>query len=273
MTEEVKKEEVPEVVEQVEPEVPLRSIEEEQATKDGWMPLEKWEASGNNPKDHRSAREFNDRGELLRKISEQNKYIQKVNQGVETLKSHHSKVYESAYQKALTDLKAAHEKAVEDGDPKKANQIVDQIQNTTAALVNQRALSQAEANQPQGPSPELQDWKSKNRWYEEDEDMRTFADAVGFKYVNQKGGQVTPEEVLAHVERKVKDRFMKSEPKKETAPNPVAGAANTQQKVIKPTHNIKKSDLDENELRAMKDFVHFKLGSEAQYLDELSKVR
>src|SRR3989304_9039191 len=108
MTEEVKKEEVPEVVEQVEPEVPLRSIEEEQATKDGWMPLEKWEASGNNPKDHRSAREFNDRGELLRKISEQNKYIQRVNQGVETLKTHHSRVFESAHKKAMEDLKRQH---------------------------------------------------------------------------------------------------------------------------------------------------------------------
>jgi hypothetical protein len=171
------------------------------------------------------------------------------------------------------DLKAAHGKAVEDGDSKKADQIVDQIQNTTAALVNQRNLAAAEANQPQGPSPELQDWKDKNRWYEDDEDMRTFADAIGFKYVNSKGGQVNPQEVLAHVERKVKERFMKPEPKKETAPSPVGGTTNTQQKTVKPTHNLKESDLDESEVKAMKNYVDFKLGTKADYLAELAKIR
>lgn len=262
---------VPEVVEEVVE--PQPSAEEQRAMSDGWMPVDKWVAAGNSEKDHRSAREFNDRGELLRKISEQNRYIQRVNQGVDSLKVHHARVFEAAHRKAMEDLKKQHTAAVEDGKIDVADRIVDQIADEKAKFASQVTAAQVQAQQPAGPSPELLDWKSRNRWYDEDEDMRTFADAVGFKYAAQLQGQVTPEEILAHVEKKVRDKFMKPEPKKEAAPSPVAGVQNTKQKVDQKGPKLKKADLSDDELKGLRGWVDLKMGTEAEYLAELEKIR
>ena len=269
MTEAVKEEVVVETPQ--EEVVPVVSQDETRAMSDGWMPLDKWVEAGNSEKDHRSAREFNDRGELLRKISEQNKYIQRVNQGVETLKTHHSRVFESAHKKAMEDLKRQHSVAVEEGKIQEADQLVDKIADEKAKFTATAVASQVQ-QQNAGPSPELQDWKDRNRWYDTDEDMRTFADAVGFKYAQQRQGQVTPDEVLAYIEKKVKDRFMKPEPKKEAAPNPVAGVQNPKQKTDVKTTKLKKSDLSEDELKSLKGWVELKMGTEAEYLAELDKI-
>ena len=271
MTEEVKKEEV--VVEEPQVEVPeAPSLEEQRATADGWQPKDKWVEAGNNERDHRTAREFNDRGELLKKISEQNRYIQRVNQNIDVLKGHHSKVFESAHKKALEDLKREHAAAVEEGKIDLADRIVDKISDEKVKFVIQQAQGQAQ-QQPSGPAPELLEWQDKNPWYLEDDAMRAYADQQGFKYANERKNQVTPTEVLAFVEKKVKERFMKTEPKKEAAPAPVGGASNTQQKVQAKGPSLRKSELDEDELKAMKSYVEMKLGNEAEYLAELAKIR
>jgi len=265
MTEELKTEEVVEVVEQP-------SAEEEKATKDGWMPLDKWVEAGNTDRDHRSAREFNDRGELLRKISEQNKHIQRVNQGMETLKGHNARVFEAAHAKAVEDLKQQHARAIEDGNLAKADQLVDKLTDAKA----QMAVAAAQRVQAPQPVPELQEWRERNTWYDSDDDMRAFADVIGERYVQKQKGQVSTQEVLDYVETKVKDRFMKKEEvvRKEAAPNPVATTTNTATKVTpKALPGLKKTELDEFELKAMKDFVQFKLGTEADYLKQLEQVR
>lgn len=270
MTEEVKPEVTPEAPA---PEAPQYSAEETRALQDGWKPLEVWTEAGNDPKDHRSAREYNDRGELLKRISEQTRYIQKTNQSMERLAQHNSKVYEAAYQKALVDLKAQHSKAVEDGNLAAADQIVDQISNEKARFAAQQTAARIEQQQqPQGTPPELAEWKARNTWYEQDEDLRTTADAMGFKFVQSRGGQVTPMEVLAHVERKMNERFVKPTQPKIAAPDPVAPARQNRQP-SQAAGKLRKSDLDENELRAMKDFVHHKLGSEADYMKQLEDIK
>lgn len=276
MAEEVKQEEVKEeIVEEQSESLSEPSAEEQRAIQDGWVPKEKWIESGNDERDHRSAREFNDRGELLKRISEQNRYIQKTNQGIEALKQHQGRLYESAYKKAVDDLKKQHSIAVEEGKIDIADQLVDKISDEKAKFAAQQVITQAQAHsQPsQEPSQELIAWKTRNRWYDEDEDMRTFADAIGFKFVNQRQGQVTPDDVLAHVERKVKEKFMKPEPKKEAAPNPVGGVQNTRQKTETKGPKTKKSDLSEDELKGLKGWVDLKMGTEAEYLAELDKIR
>ena len=261
----------PEVVvpEEVVETVPAVNPEETKATEDGWMPLEKWTEAGNTPESHRSAREFNDRGELLRKITDQNKYIQRMAQGVERLQQHNQKVYENAYQKALVDLKAQHKAAVEAGELGTADKLVDQISDTKAALVEQKVRNQTA---PQ-PIPELEAWREKNTWYDSDQDMKIFADGVAAQYVQSRNGMVQVDEVLKHVEKRVKDRFMKVEPKV-AAPNPVAGTDNSRMKAAaQASHGLKKSDLTEDERKAMKDFVSMKLGDEASYLKQLAEIR
>lgn len=262
-------EQPPEVVEEVvEPQGP--SAEEQRAMDDGWMPLDKWTEAGNDARDHRSAREFNDRGELLRRISEQNKYIQRVNQGMDSLKAHHAKVFEASYGKAIQDLKAMHAKAVEDGDLNKADHVADQIANTKVQFAQAQQAAQVQTQQP---NIALETWRERNKWYDENHEMRVFADAIGTSYAQNKQFQVTPEQVLEYVEKEVKARYMKKEePKKEAAPNPVGSVQNSK-RVVQSTTKLKKADLDENELKAMKNYVDFKLGTEAEYLAELEKIR
>ena len=241
----------------------------------GWMPLEKWTAAGNSAADHRSAREFNDRGELLRRLSEANKHNQSNRQSIEQLRVHNQKVYESAYKKAIADLREEHAKAVNDGDLKKAEKVVDQITETRDNFV-QAAIVNQSAAQPATVPQEFVDWQIRNDWYAKDEDMRVFADAIGFKFAQSRQGRVSPSEVLAHIDEKMKAKFMKEPvvPQKVAAPDPVAGTERKAQAAPQskgPT--IRKADLSDDELKAMKDFVGWKLGTETDYLKQLAETR
>lgn len=252
-------------------EQPVVSQEETRALDEGWMTKDKWIEAGNDESTHRSAREFNDRGELLRKISEQNRYIQRTNEGIEQLRYHNQRVYENAYNKALVDLKAQHSAAVEAGEIAKADRLVDEIANTKATAAANAVSQRAAATQQ--TLPELEVWKARNRWYDEDEDARTFADGIAAKYIREQGTTVAPADVLKYVETKVRAKLLKPEVKT-AAPNPVAGVGPSPSKgSASSALGFKKGDMNEDELKAMKNFVAMKLGSEADYMRQLADVR
>ena len=264
-----------EVVEEVVEQVQAPSETERVALEQGWMPLEKWTSAGNSAADHRSAREFNDRGELLRRLSEANKHNQLNRSSIEQLRVHNQKVYESAYKKAIADLREEHAKAVNDGDLKKAEGVVDRITETRDTFV-QASVANQNAAQPAQVPQEFLDWQTKNKWYTDDEDMRVFADALGFKFAQSRQGRVSPAEILTHIDEKIKAKFMKEPviPQKTAAPDPVAGTQQKAQAAAQPKGvTLRKAELSEDELKAMKDFVGFKLGTEADYLRQLAEVR
>lgn len=233
---------------------------EQKAAEQGWVPQDEWEG---DPEQWRPAKEFLDRGELFKKIEDQNRTIKEFKRALEDLKGHHAKTRETEYKRALEALKAQKKAALEEGDAAAVIEIDDQID---LVKDEQSKLRQSAETQPEpGVNPEFAAWMDKNKWYETSQPMRAYADALG-RDLAFKG--LSPSEVLAEVERQVRQEF----PNKFTNPNrqkpgSVEGSTN---KGGKGNNDLVLSD---EERRVMQRFVRTGVMTEKQYMEELKRVK
>jgi len=233
---------------------------EQKASEQGWVPQDEWDG---DPEQWRPAKEFLDRGELFKKIEDQNRTIKEFKRALDDLKGHHAKTRETEYKRALDALKAQKIAALEEGDAAAVIKLDDQID---LVKDEQSKLRQsADQQQEPGVNPEFTNWVDKNKWYETSQPMRAYADALG-RDLAYKG--LTPSEVLAEVERQVKQEF----PNKFTNPNrqkpgAVEGSTN---KGGKQANEVVLSD---DERRVMQRFVRTGVMTEKQYMEELKRVK
>ena len=82
---------------------PELSPTEQKAMEAGWVPQDQWEG---DPDQWRPAKEFVDRGELFKKIEDQNRTIKEFKRALDDLKGHHAKTRETEYARALQVLKS-----------------------------------------------------------------------------------------------------------------------------------------------------------------------
>lgn len=235
---------------------------ESKAAEQGWKPKEEWVAEGGDPDEWRSAREFVDRGELLKQIHNQNRKLKQVEQGFDALKTHHGVVYEKAYKDALAALKSQRRAAMIDGD-------LDAVEAIEEAIEEKKEeFQQAKiAEKPVGPAPEFVAWVDRNSWYESNEDLREFADFKGISYAKKHPG-VDPVAVLKYVEEEVKKKFPEEFGVRRGAPSPVAGVDKTARK-----GRADAFELTEQEESIMKNLVRSKTMTKEEYIAELKKVR
>jgi len=228
----------------------------------GWVPQDQWEG---DPDQWRPAKEFVDRGDLFKKIDDQNRTVKELKRALDDMKRHHGQVRETEYARALTTLKAQKQIALEEGN---AAEVVNLDDKIDLVREEQKALKQDNSEQPQqdnSPAPEFTNWVDRNKWYESNQPMRAYADALG-RDLAYKGMQ--PSAVLKEVERLVKMEF----PNKFTNPNrdkpgAVEGSSN---KGGKSADNFALSD---DERRVMQRFVRSGVMTEAEYVKDLKAVR
>ncbi len=120
------------------------SPSEAKALEQGWKPKEEWVAEGGDPDEWRSAREFVDRGELLKQIHNQNRKFKQIEQSFGALKGHHDKVYQKAYDDAVKSLKAERRAAMVDGDLERVEMIEDRLEETQQEYHKTQAQLQQE---------------------------------------------------------------------------------------------------------------------------------
>jgi hypothetical protein len=236
---------------------PVHTETEIRAMESGWVPQDQWEG---DPDQWRPAKEFVDRGELFKKIDDQNRTVKELKKALDDMKRHHGAVRETEYAKALATLKAQKTVALEEGNAAQVVQLDDQID---LVKEEQRNLK----TEPQEPqvNPQFTEWVDRNKWYEGNQPMRAYADALG-RDLAYKG--LSPVEVLKEVERQVRMEF----PNKFTNPNrgkpgAVEGSSGKGNKA---------SDsfvLSDDERRVMQRFVRTGVMSEAEYIKELKSVR
>lgn len=174
---------------------------EQRANQQGWVPQDEWEG---DPDQWRPAKEFLDRGELFKKIDEQNRTIKEFKKALEEFGKHHSKVQKVEYERAKADLLKSKKEALEEGD---ADAVIDIDEKL--ALVRDAAKN-IPANSVNIPDPAeqnvvFQSWVGRNSWYENNMAMRAYADRVG-NDLGAKGG-MSPTDLLAAVEKEVKKEF------------------------------------------------------------------
>jgi len=239
---------------------PELSPTEQKAMEAGWVPQDQWEG---DPDQWRPAKEFVDRGELFKKIEDQNRTIKEFKRALDDLKGHHAKTRETEYARALQVLKSQKKTALEEGDADSVIKLDDQID----LVKEQQTLLKQRNDIVQEPTidPEFTAWVDKNKWYDTNQPMRAYADALG-RDLAFKG--LTPSAVLQEVEKNVKLEF----PNKFTNPNrnkpgSVEGSSN------KGGKGDSSVSLSEEERRVMQRFVRTGVMSETEYIKELNRIK
>lgn len=235
---------------------------EQKAADQGWVPQDEW---AGEPDDWRPAREFLDRGELFKKIDEQNRTIKDLKRSQQDFARHYDKVKETEYKRALADLKAQKKEALLEGNADAVIEIDEQIAETRQA--QQTAAAQPVIQEPVS-NPIFDAWVEKNSWYQNYEEMQAFADRIGTK-LGAAGG-MGPREILSEVERQVKEKFAhRFQNPKRNAPAAVEGSGS------RGAAGSKKDtfELTAEEKRVGERFVRQGVLTWDKYVADLKKVK
>lgn len=193
---------------------PQLSEVEQTALEHGWKPEEEFKADpANEGKKWRTAEDFMDRKSLFDKIDSYHRKVKDLEKGMNALAQHNSKIEQSAYERALRELRNERKAALEEGDLVKAEEIRDRIDE----IKEQTKQPAPTAVQP--TNPVFDAWVAKNQWYTEDRKMQAFADGLANQLIAE--GIRNPQEIFAAVEREVRDTFPTKfrNPRKDTAPS------------------------------------------------------
>jgi hypothetical protein len=246
-----------------------RTETELRALDQGWVPKEEFDGDEDSFVD---AKEFLKRGELFSKIDSQNRELKAVKKALSAFKEHYTKVEETAYKKALADLKKTQKEALVSGDTERFYEIEEQIEDIQTKAQDIReakgALEIAE-HDTQPVHPQFQSWVNRNQWYESSPYMRKFADDYGLNLAQQ---GLSPDVVLRRTEEAVKKEFPNKfvNPNKERAGN-VEGSSNRST----PSRGAKGDDfqLDEQERNVMNTLVKGGHITKEQYIADLKKAK
>lgn len=238
MTEQVEGQEGTEVVVEQQEEI---SPIEQKALEMGWRPKDEFDG---DEEDFIDAKEFVRRKPLFERIEHQSKELKAVRRALEEFKGHYSKVQETEYKRALSELKATQRSALAEGDIEKyhaLNEAIEEVQDEAKELAQERNSIQIVEEQVH---PVFAAWLNRNPWYESQKHMRVFAEDLG-NTLKSRG--VHPEDILKQIEQAVKKEF----PNKFTNPNrasapAVEGSARRSSAPVKETF-----ELNEQEKRIM----------------------
>lgn len=229
----------------------------QRATEMGWRPKEEFDG---DEVDFVDAKEYVQRAPLFDTIKSSKKRIDKLEQTIKALTEHNQRIEESAYKRALNDLKAKQAEALEDGDLQQYHKIGTQIEEVKE---NRPQPVKAEASPT---NPAFDTWVEKNTWYNKSADMRAFADAIG---INAHQDGHSPEEVLKIVEQKVRSTFPNEfrNPNRERAG--VEGRSGTKANSAKED-NFQLSDMERN---IMNTLVRSGVMSKEEYVKQLKSAQ
>lgn len=104
-----------------------------------------------------------------------NKKLDSMDEGISAMRSFYERTHEekvSQLRSEIDRLRAEREEAVEDGDKEKFKKIENKIQS-----LEKEASKAIPVQQKNTPTPEYIEWAEKNKWYETDSEMRSWADA------------------------------------------------------------------------------------------------
>jgi hypothetical protein len=179
------------------------------------------------------------------------------------MKTLHGRVRETEYAKALATLKAQKQLALEEGNAAEVINLEDKID--LVKTEQQQHSQSVQQQEPAGPPQEFVDWVDRNKWYDNSQPMRAYADALGR---DLRAGGMRPAEVLKEVERLVKQEF----------PNKFTNANRSKPGAVEGSSGKggKSSDsftLSDDERRVMQRFVRTGVMTEEQYIKDLKSVR
>lgn len=247
------------------------------AMDDGWRPESEWEGES---EDWVGAREFNFRGELMSKItnqsgklSESSKKIDELSRALKVLGEHQKKTSEVEHKRILSALKREKASALEEGDNTTVVDIDEKMSELkeskkTEDLERKKAETVEEEGTKEVP-PEINAWfsASENSWYHKDNILKAIADSVSIEYLN-KHGDSDLTAMLKHVDKTVRKEMPHKFKTAERSQKVIETSGNTRSRGKKFT----KRDLNEEQASVAKTFVDMGVYPNVQaFVDELVK--
>jgi hypothetical protein len=184
---------------------------EEEAAKMGHVPQEDWKG---DPDKWRPAKEFVLRGENIIPIMRDkvSKLEKDLDMAVKLTKAELEQVRKESYDRAkqeyeskLAALDRKEAEAVEVGDTEAYKEVKKERQSIKPP---------AEPKPVNQEPPHFTEWKEKNPWYQEDQDLADYADFISHKIVHETPG-ITPAKLAEEMTARTKKQF----PHKFTNPN------------------------------------------------------
>ena len=179
---------------------------EAKARQKGWKPLDEFEGEET---DFVEAKEFLSREPLLETIRDLKKHIKNqreaTDRDMQLISTQFAQMSEQAYRRAIVDLEAQRDLAIEDKDTsaiKKLDSEIDSVKEDHKKQVAAAKHVQDRKNQ-QEPTLEMQQWGKDNSWFDNDQEMQDEAVAIGVGYL-AKNPNKTQVEMLKHVTDRIK---------------------------------------------------------------------
>jgi hypothetical protein len=230
-----------------------------EARNQGWVPQDEWQG---DPDKWRPAKEYVDRGELLRRIEGQSKSLKETQQALKQLADMHKKVREVEYNRALTDLKSQKKAAMVEGDLMRVAEVEESIDylKEQQQIVSQDPIIPEVPHTPQA----LVSWEGENRWYKSDRAMTAFANDLAAELRGQGYGL---EQALKEIDKQVRVEFPH---KFRNTSKPTASAV---EGVSKPRKSSEAVELSEEQRRVARKFIQMgAFKNEQEYLDQLKSI-
>jgi len=186
-----------------------------------------------------------------------------LEQMLEAVSAHVSKVEKVAYDRAIADLKQERRKAIEDGDADRVDEIDDEIAKVADDI-------RAEVPKKQEISDELQQWVTSNStWFNKDAAMTAYASVVSEEY-RRDNPSSTDSDMLAHVDNEVRQRFPeKFENQKRKTPPPVETGGSGGSGGSK---GYSRNDLNEEQRKVHDYYTKSGTMTSADYIKSLIKI-
>lgn len=237
------------------------------ARSSGWVTKDEWIAQGKDPNEWRSAREYQERGELFEEIHRLKEDTRKVTKAFKALAEHYKNVRETSIKEAIEQLKAQKRVALENNDVSAVFEIDERIEQVREQKAD---VPEVDVSAEVTPTPTFRQWHKRNNWYEldGDDEASRYADMVGMKY-RKSNPEATEREILDEVESKVAKRFPE---KFDTKPTNRTAEVNPRSDTRSVSGDTFK--LTDEEEEAFKTFV--KMGApidRKQYVAEIKKMR
>lgn len=223
---------------------------ESQAMEHGWTP------EGVEGKRNLTAEEFMDRQPLYDDIKSHKKQIKQLKEGVEALRKHNETIAERERAKVVAELKQAKKLALEQENYDAVVELDDRIAESKASVP---------VPETQAKNAEFDAFVEDNPWYQEDQELTTFADALGTSYLSN-NPHIPVDKVYSYVASQVKQRWPEkfSVPARRR-PSPVEGAQSGRA-ATKSKYSAK--DLPEDARQMMKTIVKSGALTEQEYLKQ-----
>lgn len=256
------------------------SDDEERAMQDGWRPRNEWEG---DPDEWVSAKEFNYRGELMKRISSQTAQLkaqakkqEDLERAFKVLGEHHKKTAEIERKRIMDALRQEKAEAMRENDfdavveiDEKINEIKEE-EKADKVATSENAKNDPAANVPK----EVVDWLKdpKNAWYHNDPVLKGVANGLSDDYMAQ-----YPEadliDMLEYVNKRVREE-MPHKFNKDTTRTPSKGAVTEARGTPRKSKSkFSSRDLSEEQYKAAKTFVDMGVFENVQaYVDELVNI-